>query len=356
MKILRKVYELYVKYNLVIGLVLTVLGLWLSFFPINQDPSIGIYYHADDLISLQDSNENLTVLFKGHDIQKEKLNLKVYQITLVNEGRRDVSPEDYDVNIPWGIKFINGYITGYSIAKTSDLDNYILENFFQHNGNDSVQINFKHIIIRPNQRIEFKITVLHHDNLDPKIICFGKIANTAIVLKDGYYGKDGSLWETLQYFSFVVAFLVAFYWSLRLLGFIVQQMKKGIRRISFKIKFGHFFNRNLIAHRLMIKMYSLLGRKRFISLMEQLINPDIFNNAIKNDARNKQLVEDFYRLIDEGKMENPSIKKEEYGSTVLWALDLLNTANLVETNKEGGFLIKREFTEHIETAIKAFKR
>lgn len=106
----------------------------------------------------------------------------------------------------------------------------------------------------------------------------------------------------------------------------------------------------------MIKMYSLLGRKRFISLMEQLINPDIFNNAIKNDARNKQLVEDFYRLIDEGKMENPSIKKEEYGSTVLWALDLLNTANLVETNKEGGFLIKREFTEHIETAIKAFKR
>jgi hypothetical protein len=110
-----------------IGLVLsTSWGLYIYFNPSNQNPNI-VYYQKNvfDAVTLNQPIDNLTLCFNGDDIRKDSLNIRVFTLKMINDGKRDIGENDYSKNAPFGIEVKNGKIIGVKIAKATYNDEHI---------------------------------------------------------------------------------------------------------------------------------------------------------------------------------------------------------------------------------------
>jgi hypothetical protein len=63
-----------------------------------------------NILDVHKPMKDLSISFRGNDIQETKQNLKFYVISVRNAGDKNVVQNDYDQNQVWGLEFDNSKI------------------------------------------------------------------------------------------------------------------------------------------------------------------------------------------------------------------------------------------------------
>ncbi len=133
-------------------------------FEIIADPNVfDVYKSVNDL----------AIYFQGKDIEKENLNLKVYDIRIENSGESDILKNFYDDSLPWGFSIDNGEIVSdpRTIKSNSEYLDLNLKPKIKEN-----KIEFEKVIFEHGKYFIVEFLILHKKNEIPKLIPFGKIA------------------------------------------------------------------------------------------------------------------------------------------------------------------------------------
>jgi hypothetical protein len=342
---MKRLWELYKKYNLGVGLVLTLIGLWLSFSPPDQNARLIFYWKSSDLIKVSESNENLKIYFRGQDIQEKKLSLNIFDVTLVNSGRGDVRVGDYDPLVPFALLVTNGFVTGFSITDASDKG--LMTTIHTEGLGDSTHILLNKIIIKSKQWVKLKFVVLHKMNEEPKIACSGRIANATVQCEEGT-SNDGVDWAGL--FT-GLAWIAIIFGGLYLGGYLIHMIFKISRRFVRKNAihriYRHVFDQGNVIHRLLVRIYCEVGSSQFKGIMELLSDQEKLNRNYNAEIANKLAVKRFFELKKAGLVANGStVTEQEYTSSLLVVISTLVTANFI-IEAEGQISIKPELLAEI---------
>lgn len=349
---IKKIGRFYVRYNLVIGLLLTILGLYLTIYPPRRDARLVINYSEFDLVKRNDANENLKIFFKGSDIDKEKLNLKVYSVKLENKGKTAVSIADYDPRIPFGIEVKNGFITGFDMLPIKGGDSYLLNNLFANKIEDSTRILFNKVIIKPHQFIKLKFTVLHKDSIKPQIIPIGKLSSSDIELVNGDDEEETDWVEVIKFFLFLILGIWLVPKIFGLFGKLGNYTLGLIRRKIILNKYEHHFDNHNKIQRTIVKLYSELGKKSFIEIVGILKNESNRDRLFEEEKYNERVIERFNLLIKEKKIDAGNTKSDiEYGSDLLFAIELLEEVGLIEVNANEKISIEDSLLDEMEFVL-----
>ena len=105
MKIVSGLFELFKKAWAVV-IIVSVLFSFYTYIH-EKTPNIRFTINRDtNVFDINKSVNDLDVFFLGRDIEKENLNLKIYNIKVENSGESDVLENFYDGDLPWGF-FVN---------------------------------------------------------------------------------------------------------------------------------------------------------------------------------------------------------------------------------------------------------
>ena len=118
--------------------------------------------------------KDLSILFRGQNIQENKLNLRIYSLTIRNDGETDIKQSDFDQSKPWGLS-----ISGAQIIEQPRLvysnSKYILEELSPKIVSSN-EIDFNKIIFERGKYFTIEIQVIHQASTTPEIIPIGKVA------------------------------------------------------------------------------------------------------------------------------------------------------------------------------------
>ncbi|MDP1879973.1 MAG: hypothetical protein Q8K60_03420 [Parachlamydiaceae bacterium] len=346
---LKKISFVFKKYNILISFCLAIWGLWATLCPPSQNPHLIFNYKAFDLVNVNENNKNLKVYFNGQDIQKEKLNLKVYSVTLKNDGSNDVKPTDYDISEPFGIQVKNGFVTGCEVLSSDDA--YMKNKFYSNKILDSTKIVFNRIILKSKKSIEFKFTVLHKDNAFPKLKEMGEIANTSIDIVEGENEETDwlGLLQVLAIFGFSILGFILFVTGLdKVVGFC----KRSLRKMTIKNKYGRKFDNSNANHRLIAEIYSTLGKKQVKDVLSILIDQEKLNQVYFKEKKDIEAVDIFSQLYKEKRISSntSTLADIKYISNFFIVIELIREDKLI-TENEGHVSINAELLEEIKVVL-----
>ena len=351
-KLLKKIGALYIRYNIAIGLGLTIIGLYLAISPPRRDPHLVINYTVFDLVKLNESNENLKIFFRGQDIEKEKLNLKVYSIKLENKGKSSIGITDFDPRIPFGIEVKNGFITGCNLVRTKDQDPYLLNNLYSNKIEDSTRILFNKVIIKPRQFVRLKFTVLHKENVIPAIFPLGRLSSSDIDITNTDDSKETDWWEVIKVFVYIALFIWGLIWLFKGIGWFNDYITQVIRKKIILKKYDHHFDSHNKIQRIIVKIYVDLGNKGFIETMNILKDSENLGRIYKEEEENNETIDHFNRLKKEKKIDTGNDKEDiEYGSDLLYTVELLEEVKLIQITSEGKIEMDQNLVPEINFAL-----
>lgn len=201
--------------------IVCVIG-WPCFIPNNtrKNPDIIFQIVAEsNILDVHKPMKDLTISFRGNDIQETKQNLKFYIISVRNDGDKNVVQNDYDQNQIWGLEFKNSKIieTPQVIDSNSEyLKKYLTPKVLNEN-----IVELSKVIFEKGKYATIEIKILHDIGKDPEISVRGKIAG---VEKQTFNisslaGQTQSFWQRLFKGDFLVqiARIIIYF-----LGFIIS--------------------------------------------------------------------------------------------------------------------------------------
>lgn len=134
-----------------------------------------IFAQITSEINVLDINEplrDLQIIFQGNNIQKENLNLRIYRVKIENNGRTNITQNDFDQSGRWGIELENGKVIETRLVDSNST--YISTNLSPLIEN-SVVI-FNKIIFDKRTFFIVELLVLHDKETPPVLYRIGKIA------------------------------------------------------------------------------------------------------------------------------------------------------------------------------------
>ena len=92
------------------GLGVGIPALVLTYLALKQpEPGVLIETISDtNVLDLRRPLQDLSINFRGQDVQEQNLNLKIITINVLNNGEVDILINHYDYEDDWGIKFETG--------------------------------------------------------------------------------------------------------------------------------------------------------------------------------------------------------------------------------------------------------
>lgn len=227
-----KIVEFYKKYKkalqIIGGLISALAILWsvyTYFYPINQNPNITIYLkNASNVFEINGENKDIKILVRDKDILKEKLNLRVITLKIINDGKSDISPNDFDLlNEPFGIAISKGEIISAEIDAPS-LKNLL--NIQDKTKSDSLHFIFKSFIFPKKQFFFVRLTLLYSvDKELPLIYSMGRIANADINITNE--AEDNNTLREIIYLIVSIGIVVGIF-------FIIGKIAEWITSFRFK--------------------------------------------------------------------------------------------------------------------------
>lgn len=224
--------EFYKKYKRglqIIGGVISALAIVWSiytyFYPINQNPNITIYLkNASNVFEINSENKDIKILFRDKDILKEKLNLRVVTLKIINDGKSDIAPNNFDlINEPFGIAVSKGKIISAEIDEPSLQS---LLNIQDKTKSDSLHFFFKSFIFPKKQFFFVRLTLLYSvDKGQPLIYSIGRIANTDINITTEE--ENNNTWKA-------IIFLIIFFGTLFGTLFLIGKIWEWLISVRFK--------------------------------------------------------------------------------------------------------------------------
>jgi hypothetical protein len=346
------VKDFIVKYQLWIGLVLSVIGigLYLTFYPVSQNPHLTFYYKTFDLVKINETNENLKIYFKGDDIQKEKLHLTVFEVTLINDGKSDIDKTAYEQNIPFGIRISKGFITGCNVAAPSQANQDLAKGIYLKESADSTEISLEKVIIKVKEQVKIKFTVLHKEAEVPHPIIQGRIANTNIGLEEGDVKDGKDLWYTLKIIAYLGLGLLLLIITITGAGWVITWFISLALRLLIRSYYGRQY-KGTPAQRAMVDIFAEMGQKDFLLCLDIIKDEAQVNSAYTEEKKNEEAVNRVYKLVDEKKFLRGGItSKEKYESDILTAIRLLLEDNLAKETS-GTLKIAQNFLDEIPIIV-----
>jgi hypothetical protein len=155
-----------------LGVVFAVVTLYLGFRE-NRAELVYQIENQSDVFDLHRPLKDLTLSFRGQDVQQQNLNLRILTVRLWNRGSKDILQDQYDQAEAWGIRVEPGQIIEVRIGENNSqyLASRINPRITAEN-----KIELEKVILEHDKFITLDILVLHHKDTPPKIMAFGKIA------------------------------------------------------------------------------------------------------------------------------------------------------------------------------------
>ena len=140
-----------------------------------KNPDIVFEIVADaNVVDVHKPLKDLTVMFRGEDIQKNRQNLRIFTITVRNVGEVNVLQTAFDQNRPWGLQFPGSRIVDQPRLIDSNSD-YIKDNLNPRVTEESI-VGFSKIIFERGKYFTIEVQILHGADSPPPLKPIGKIA------------------------------------------------------------------------------------------------------------------------------------------------------------------------------------
>jgi hypothetical protein len=162
------------------SVIIGVFGLLLTYYyAVIYDKSASIVYDIvseTNVLEIKEDVGYLKVLYRDVDLIESNLNMKIYNVRIINDGRGDILLIHYDENLNWGFEIIDGEII--EIQTISSNDKYLVDriNPIIYEGN---RVSFERVIFESGKYISLRVVVLHDINYQPYINPLGKIAGVS---------------------------------------------------------------------------------------------------------------------------------------------------------------------------------
>lgn len=233
------------KYDKYIGIIVGIFGLVLTFYSIYYEDSPDISFEITNEINVIDvkkSLNDLNIYYKGKDIQKNSLNLRIYKITIKNIGSESIKQNYYDKEDKWGFKFNSGQILDVRFVESNS--SYLTKQKVNPTIIDNI-VSLNKVIFETNKYIKLEVLVLHKKDVSPKILPIGKIAGVEqitpiktwkkenkenflqVLLKGGFLVH---ITRALIYLFLILIFFSTVVLIIILIGSIIERIKKYFRK------------------------------------------------------------------------------------------------------------------------------
>ena len=159
----------------VASLVVGLLGVALTYIALKEpDPRVTFETIGDtNVLDLRRPLHDLSILFRGQNIQEQNLNLRIMTINVVNSGAVNILPSHYDPDDAWGMRFRDSEVIEARLVDTSS--EYLRSKVVpQRLGVDT--ISFPKVIFEKDAFFAVEVLLLHPKDASPIISSVGKIA------------------------------------------------------------------------------------------------------------------------------------------------------------------------------------
>lgn len=161
----------------VIGILLTIafgtVALYAGFH--ETKPSISVVTtNQTNVLDVRKPLEDLSISFRGKNVQEENLNLLIFSVRVENDGQADILQSHYDRDDVWGIQVQNGEVIEARLIDSNS--EYIKSNLNPQLSPEGNTIEFRKIIFDRRNFFTLEILVLHEKTQLPEIVPVGKIA------------------------------------------------------------------------------------------------------------------------------------------------------------------------------------
>ena len=159
----------------IVSLGVGILGAVLAYFALRQpEPEVLFETISDtNVLDVRRPLQDLSINFRGQDVQEQNLNLRIMTINIVNSGEIDILPNHYDNDDDWGIKFNDGEVIEARLIDTNS--DYLQSKIVpQRVSTDTVV--FPKVIFEKGNAFAVEVLLLHSKNKSPSISPVGKIA------------------------------------------------------------------------------------------------------------------------------------------------------------------------------------
>lgn len=152
----------------ILGVFLTVLAL--------KSPEAAVTFETisdTNVLDLRRPLEDLSIVFRGQNVQEQDLNLRILTIDIKNTGQVDILPNHYDRDDDWGMRVEDGEVIE---ARLVDSNSEYLKSKVvpELKGTDTVA--FPKVIFEQGDIFTIEVLLLHPKNESPTIFSIGKIA------------------------------------------------------------------------------------------------------------------------------------------------------------------------------------
>lgn len=335
------------------GILTTLLSLYLTFFPIEQNPRLTLYEKSKfDLFAIDEPIEELQIILNGVDLKDKKHNLKVYQFKLINNGKSDIRTTDYSAEVPFGLKIKNGRMVKIDIGKSHRT--YTAKSLLKKQHPDSSKIQFNKVFLGENEYVLFELWVEYENGKEPIVSIHGKIADTPIELTNKEESKIKSIWnDYLLPICGGIGILIAFIILIKILEKTYDSISNFLRRQIILKKYDHHYDRSNRRHRLIAKIYANYGKTKFIEVLKKLLDQDNLQRTFNSENENAYVVESFISLAKE-KRTSLSAKDADidFHSPFLEVVFMLEEAELAKIHEPENEDLYIEIDNEILTDMK----
>lgn len=186
--------------SLTITLAIGVLGILLTYASI-QEPTPGVTLETisdTNVLDVRRPLQDLSIEFRGQDVQEQNLSLRILTINVVNSGEVDILPGHFDLEDDWGISFDRGEVVEARLVDASS--DYLQTKMIpMRMGINSVA--FPKAIFEEGSFFAIEVLLLHPKSDTPRIASLGKIAGideVTILTRPLAREEVGFLTEVLQ--------------------------------------------------------------------------------------------------------------------------------------------------------------
>lgn len=275
----------------IVGLVITAVGLGIDIVgPKQPEPELTFEIVSDtDVLDVHRPLQDLSVSFRGEDVQERNLNLRILTINILNSGEADILLNHYDSEVNWGLR-VNG--ADVVEARLIDASSKYLESRISPNVIDSETVAFPRVIFEANAFFAIEVLLLHSEEQEVFISQVGKIAGVdeaKILVKppveeEADFGtlafRGGALVQIVRTFTYSIGLFLVIMISMIMLGVSILVATLVIehrrRNEALKTRTIQDMDKNRVRN-FLIKQYKSGGKRRLELLQRTGKEPALVN-------------------------------------------------------------------------------
>ncbi len=346
-------------------LVIALVSLLFAYLAL-QEPKPGVIFETigdTNVLDLRRPLQDLSIVFRGQNVQEQNLNLRIVTINVVNSGQIDILPSHYDHEDEWGMKFKDGEVIEARLVGTNS--DYLWSKIVpQRLSVDTVA--FPKVIFERGDYFAIEVLLLHPKNESPSISSVGKIAGiTEITVLTRPLAKvETSLFtELFQGSALIQVLRVMIYFAGPLLVIVALIFAMAaIGSFSGKLRARRRRNRILQTRtmrqegqddirNILVTLYESDGTAGLKGLQELIQTPGIVDGITPSDRR---IVHDHYHISDRATAK--SVFDHEFLSIgSLRAFSALMDTNRLKMGEDYDTVINQRFCEMVNRLLEELR-